>query len=93
MSYYGWSNYETWLLRLNLDNDEGTYTMCKEWFKDVDKSSVYISRIADNFKEYLEEVFYIEEYGIYKISDVWTERDWNEIDWIEITKSYLEEKE
>ena len=93
--YNGWTNYETWLLKLNLDNDYGIYTMCQEWFKDNFKVSE--TERPDNyeisvlFKEFLEEIFYIEDHSIYKICDTWTHRDWQEIDWIEITDAYIEE--
>ena len=69
--------------------------MCQEWFKDnytiseTEKPDTY--KIADLFKEYLEEMFYIEEYGIYKICDTWTFRDWQEINWIEIVEAYISE--
>jgi len=93
--YNGWTNYETWLLKLNLDNDQGTYTMCQEWFKDnyklseTEQPDTY--EIADSFKEYLEELFWIENHNIYKICDTWTHRDWQEINWIEITEAYISE--
>lgn len=82
--YNGWTNYETWLLKLNLDNDQGTYNLCQEWFNEnyeiteTEKPDTY--EIADQFKEYLEELFYIEEHSIYKICDTWTHRDWQEIE-------------
>ena len=93
--YNGWNNYETWLLKLNLDNDSGTYNMCQEWFKEnyeiteTEKPDTY--KIADSFKEFLEEIFFVEEHNIYKICDTWTFRDWQEIDFIEIVESYIEE--
>ena len=93
MQYNGWTNYETWLLRLNLDNDYGIYQATHEWFKEADTTDIneHLYELVDNFKEWLEELFFIEEYNIYKICDTWTFRDWQEINWHEIVKSYLEE--
>jgi len=93
--YNGWTNYETWLLKLNLDNDQGIYTTCHDWFKEnykiteIEKPNLH--EIADSFKEFLEEMFFIEEHNIYKIFDTWTNRDWQEINWFEIIESYIQE--
>ena len=38
--YNGWTNFETWLLRLNLDNDYGCYLAMQEYFDDIDKSEM-----------------------------------------------------
>ena len=94
MEYNGWTNYETWLLRLNLDNDYGVYQATQEWFKEADTTDIneHLYELIDNFKEWLEGLFYIEDYSIYKICDTWTFRDWHEINWHEIVKSYLEEE-
>ena len=87
--YNGWVNFETWLLRLNLDNDYGLYQMCIEYFEENKDQDVYY--LAEQFKDYLEELFFIEEHSIIKLCDVWTYRDWQEIDFIEIVESYLED--
>lgn len=29
--YNGWHNYETWAVALWLDNEEGSYNLCREW--------------------------------------------------------------
>ena len=53
--YNGWRNFETWLLRLNLDNDYGLYSLCQEYFEENKKVDVF--ELSRNFKEYLEELF------------------------------------
>ena len=31
--YNGWTNYETWLLALNVDNDQGLYSIARDIIK------------------------------------------------------------
>ena len=43
MAYNGWTNYETWAVKLWIDNDEGTYTYWRErtrecWNEAADES-------------------------------------------------------
>lgn len=75
--YNGWTNYETWKLALNLDNDEGVYRDVRvrntEW-------------TGDELKEYLEEAFEFEDVG-YKICDFWSYHEWNEIDFDAVAES------
>ena len=88
--YNGYTNYETWLVCLNIDNDEGLHN-------DVRRLAQESSEIHDNYevgteiREYLEEWFYDNENHIYKICDTWTERDWKEINWTEVAETRLEE--
>jgi len=88
-SYNGWTNYETWLLKLNLDNDYGLYQMCNEYFEESKDIGKY--ELSQMFKEYLEELFFIEEHNIIKLCDTWTWRDWEDINFFEIVGSYLED--
>lgn len=87
--YNGWINYETWLLALNVDNDQGLYESTRELIKKTKDLEVYDA--AKEIKNYLEELAYNEECGIYKICDKWTQRDWGEIDFSEIVRSWREE--
>ena len=84
--YNGWVNYETWLLALNVDNDQGLYESTRELIKKTKDLEVYDA--AKEIKDYLEELAYNEECGIYKICDSWTQRDWDEINFSEILKSW-----
>ena len=68
LEYNGWYNYETWNLKLWLDNDEGTYNMVQEKAKalikkyegdhiedaatELEKFSKVDSDLADWLKEY-----------------------------------------
>ena len=73
-SYNGYTNYETWKLCLNLDNDEGLYNI----FKDYRGSYL-------DLKNELEELFEVS--NGYKIEDFWSYNEWNEIDWIEVLET------
>ena len=87
--YNGYTNYETWLICLNIDNDEDLYN-------DVRRAATESSKTHDNYevgreiKEYLEEWFWNEECETYRISDSWTVRDWKEINWTEVAETRLE---
>jgi hypothetical protein len=87
--YNGWVNYETWLLALNVDNDQGLYESTREIIKRTKDLEIY--NAAKEIKDYLEELAYNEECSIYKICDNWTQRDWDEVDFSEIVKSWRNE--
>jgi hypothetical protein len=87
--YNGYSNYETWLLCLNIDNEEYLYTEINN-IVDEQKGIMDTYDMGNMIKEYLEELFFNEEYNIYKICDTWTTRDWNEINWVEVAETRLE---
>ena len=87
--YNGWTNYETWLLALNVDNDQGLYNSTRDLIKQTKSMDVYDA--ARELKQQLEDVAYNEKCNIYKICDNWTQRDWKEINFNEIVKSWREE--
>lgn len=87
-SYNGYTNYETWLMSLNLDNEQPLNEMVMEL---ANKQNLGNYEKAQSLKEQIEELFYIEEHGIIKICDAWTLRDFQEIDWIDIIESHIEE--
>lgn len=87
--YNGWSNYETWLLNLNLTTEQGIYESTVDYVQ-VDLTFKYefdFERIKA-FKEYLESLYYIEKYSVYCIFDTWTGRDWNKINFKEIYDTF-----
>ena len=88
-TYNGWTNYETWLLALNVDNNQGLYETARDLIKRTKDLDVY--EAAKEMKDYLEELTYNEECSIYKICDNWTHRDWHVINFSEIVKSWREE--
>jgi ferritin len=83
--YNGYTNYETWLLCLNIDNEQGIYDSVNEFVEENKELDNY--DLADMLKEFLEEWFYVEEHSIYKICDSWTFRDWQEINWVEVVET------
>lgn len=76
--YNGWSNFETWKLALNLDNEESLYKQFRNYKGD-----------AADLKAELEGMFNHEDIG-YKICDFWSNNEWQEIDWQEILESRQE---
>jgi hypothetical protein len=87
--YNGWTNYETRLLALNVDNDQGLYNYTRDLIKQTKSMDVWDA--AKELKEQLKDITYDEKCDIYKICDKWTHRDWAEINFNEILKSWREE--
>lgn len=98
MSYNGWKNYETWAVKLWLDNDEGTYnymrTRAGEVLEEhtdegtVDDSGFRIA-FADFLKEYHDEQL---EEIMPENSGVFTDLlrgALSDVDWFEIADAYL----
>jgi hypothetical protein len=87
--YNGYTNYETWLLCLNVDNEQGIYESVNEFVEENKELDNY--DLGEKLKEFLEEWFFVEEHNIYKICDTWTFRDWQEINWVEVAETRREE--
>lgn len=50
--YNGWPNYETWIVKLWIDNDEGAY----HYSKDMVRHSRYRADAIDGLKDWIEEM-------------------------------------
>lgn len=72
-----------------MDNDEGLYNLTSDFIKQTIKMDVWDA--AKELKEQLEEITYNKVCDIYKICDNWTQREWNEINFNEIVKSWRED--
>jgi hypothetical protein len=48
--YNGWVNYETWVVKLWLDNDQGLYEMVREWSIDITDTHELGDRIEEELK-------------------------------------------
>lgn len=87
-TYNGYSNYETWLLCLNIDNDQGLYNSINETVETNKSEDDY--ELGEIIRKNLEELCWVDTYNIYKISDTWTTRDWHDINWREVATTRRE---
>lgn len=85
-TYNGYTNFETWLLSLNIDNDQYLQETVLQIVRENIDYEDY--DIIQSVKEFLEENFYIEQYGIFHIVDTWTNRDFNEIDFYDLLENW-----
>jgi hypothetical protein len=81
--YNGWTNYETWLVKLWMDNDQGSYEYWREATKEhltVDKDDGLIS-LADQLKEEHTEAATegLEGFRLDLMGAALSEVDWREI--------------
>jgi hypothetical protein len=87
--YNGWANYETWVVKLWLDNEEASYRYWVEearcWHGRDDGAAPGLAR---RLKDELTEAAPLDQPSLY--SDLlWAALD--EVDWLEIAESYLED--
>lgn len=79
--YNGWTNYETWLVKLWMDNDEGSYNYWREQAEDyynTDKDDP--SGLAEALKEQHEESLpQLEGFAADLMNAAMSEVDWREI--------------
>src|SRR4030095_2376829 len=90
--YNGWTNYETWNVKLWMDNDEGSYRywqeIAEEIWEDVDRDTDdFCRKMADRLKDEHEENM-PEVQGTY--ADL-LGAALSVVDWYEIAESYLAE--
>lgn len=87
--YNGWTNYETWAVKLWMDNDEGEYNYWKEYAIDKGRAD-----LASVLKEYHEdqasEMFCLATGTLYH--DLMTAA-LGSVNWYEIADTFLEELE
>lgn len=93
-TYNGWSNYETWNVKLWIDNEEGSYNYWREnvqqaWEdSDHDKDDT-IRKVADMLKDEHEQNT-PETVGVY--ADL-LNAALSEVDWYEIASAMVEDEE
>lgn len=97
MTYNGWSNYETWAVKLWLDNEEGSYRYMQERSAEVlaehtedgkaDDDS-FKSDFAEFLKNYHEEAAEELKIPASVFSDL-ISAALSEVDWYEIAAAYL----
>jgi hypothetical protein len=75
--YNGWSNYETWLVALWLNNDQASYSALEE-LKAEDESDY---RKAESLEELVRELYDFEPVGI--VADL-VNSAFGRVNWVEI---------
>ena len=88
--YNGWSNYETWAVKLWLDNEEPSYRFGVETARDWHGLDDAACGLARRLEEEVADAMPLEEASVY--SDL-LRAALGEVDWFEIAESYLEELE
>jgi len=82
--YNGWTNYETWNVKLWLDNEEYTY----HDMVDLARHAIDSGRLAGQIKEYVEDM--MPDLGASMFADL-LGAALHEVDWYEIAEAYFEE--
>jgi hypothetical protein len=82
--YNGWTNYETWNIKLWMDNAESIY----HYWEEKTKQAATIKELADALKEYYDENIPEDVVGSYL--DILTAA-LEEVNWREIAESLWEE--
>ena len=89
--YNGWTNFTTWSVALNIDNDQ---YMQEETLKVIKEGQVKNGyELKDWFKQTLEDTEnYNEDYHSYKLSDAWSERELDDdVNWKELYDTYSQQ--
>src|SRR5690348_16026930 len=92
MTYNGWKNYETWAVKLWLDNEQGSYyEMTGEATRRVEEArDLEEDASPSDFADYIEE--YIKEGAPDLDASVYSDllnAAFSEVDWFEIAENYL----
>lgn len=85
MTYNGWKNYETWVVALWIDNDEGSYNESRDLIRDCKETY----EAADILKNWIEEMNPLND-----SASPWSDllgAALSEVDWFEIAENYLSE--
>jgi hypothetical protein len=93
MAYNGWSNYETWVVKLWIDNEQGSY---EDWrgrtraaCKNADDKDEATGTLSHELKSEIEDASPLES-GMY--ADL-LNAALSEVDWMEIASAMVEDEE
>lgn len=94
--YNGWTNYETRLVRLNIDEIDGAEDFIRKqvaFLRSIDYTeSEEETYMAGALKAYFMDVSETEIPGVHKVADTWTARQLeNDVDWNMLAETYLAE--
>jgi len=84
--YQGWANYETWAVKLWLDNEQATYEEVTEQARQQGTNGVY--DLAAWLEEYTQETLCADAPTAGLTADLFMSA-WQEVDWREIAQAYL----
>lgn len=74
--YNGWTNYETWVVNLWIDNEEGSYT----YWREVAAEATDIAELSGALKDYHEEALpEVEGFAADLLGAAMSEVNWDEI--------------
>jgi hypothetical protein len=90
MTYNGWSNYETWVMKLWIDNEQWSYSEVTSYIEDHKEEELGTDDLAEWLKGFADQA-YLEPLKITGPADDLLQSAWSEIDWYEIAEAYLEE--
>ena len=94
MAYNGWSNYETWNVKLWMDNEESSYRYWNETANQLGRHCSDKDKAVGKLSTYLKDHY--EEYKPDLGASVWSDllgAALSEVDWYEIAESLLEDVE
>ena len=90
----GYTNYETWLMAVLIDNDRGLQDICIDLVKENVRYKGEFYDAGKVLEEYIGDNFFVEQYSIYHINEEsWTQRDFDEIDWTDIAETLVQDIE
>jgi hypothetical protein len=87
--YNGYTNYETWLVGLWIDNDEGLSNMFRRDIESDDEMDSAKDDLADEMKQYFED-------EMPKVEGFWADilnSAFGEIDWADLADGRIEKSE
>jgi hypothetical protein len=83
-TYNGWTNYETWAVKLWLDNDQGT----NEDMNRLGRQAIDAYKLSKQIQEFVEEGNPLPNAGLY--TDL-LNGALSEVNWYEIAEAYIED--
>lgn len=90
-TYNGWTNYETWVTKLWIDNSEGSYRYWRERAQEYAESEESFTENAYNLSQELKDTA---EEGYPELNGAWADLlrcAFEAINWYEIAESLLNE--